>query len=311
MFTLRNLFIPSNPSSYMKRKVVLHGQSTLTISLPARWIKKFNIKKGDELDVKEFGNELKINSEKEPSLGKKQLDVKNMKRLGKTYITSSYRQGYDEINLEYDDPAYTETIQDLITKEITGFEIIKQGHNYCSVKDLTGHNKEELDLALRRTWRLVIDLSEESLNAIEEGDPAKLRNIQLMDYSINKFCNYCLRILTKEGHTDFRKTPLYYSLIKNLEEIGDQYKDLCNFYSKNKEKADGELVELLTEISKQLNKTYELCYKYDEQQTEDLLEKNKLMCNKILKVKNNRSLHLFPICTNVRNLLHTTVEINF
>ena len=35
----------------MKRKTVLHGQSTLTVSLPSEWVKKFNVGKGDELNL--------------------------------------------------------------------------------------------------------------------------------------------------------------------------------------------------------------------------------------------------------------------
>ena len=35
----------------MKRKIVQHGQSTLTLSLPSKWVKKNNIKKGQLLDV--------------------------------------------------------------------------------------------------------------------------------------------------------------------------------------------------------------------------------------------------------------------
>ncbi|MCK5630481.1 MAG: AbrB/MazE/SpoVT family DNA-binding domain-containing protein, partial [Nanoarchaeota archaeon] len=36
---------------FMKRKVNKVGQNTLTVSLPSKWVKKLNIKPGDELEL--------------------------------------------------------------------------------------------------------------------------------------------------------------------------------------------------------------------------------------------------------------------
>ena len=116
----------------IKRKVVLHGDSTLTISLPARWAKKFNIKKGDELNVEENEREIRITNDKEITLDKKQFSVGNLRRLGISYITSLYRSGYDEIHLDYNNNDYIETIHDVLSNEITGFEIVKHSSSFPS-----------------------------------------------------------------------------------------------------------------------------------------------------------------------------------
>ena len=104
----------------MKRRVVLHGTSTLTISLPSRWVKRFDIKKGDELDVEDYGRELRVNADSS-GFERKMIEVGNLRRVGKSCITSSYRQGYDEIELGYEDSDYLKTIRDLISKDIMGF----------------------------------------------------------------------------------------------------------------------------------------------------------------------------------------------
>jgi len=287
----------------------LHGPSTLTISLPATWAKKFNVKKGDELDLEEYDKELRINTEKEFSLERKQVNIGNLKKLGKTSITSSYRQGYDEIALNYDDINYIEVIQDLISKEITGFEMIGQGKNHCLIKDLTG-SKDEFDIALRRIWLLTIDLSKESLNAIKKGDATELKNIPLMDYSINKFSNYCLRLLIKKGHVNFRKTPLYYYLVKSLEEIADRYKDLCNLYLNKPEKIDKNFIVIFSNVNSHLNEFYELFYKYDEQKIEELFRKITLTYSKIYHSRNRMEIYLSSICKDINDLLEVLVEIN-
>ena len=48
----------------MRRKVIKQGHNTLTITLPSSWVNKFNIKTGDELDVREQGKILSIGTEK-------------------------------------------------------------------------------------------------------------------------------------------------------------------------------------------------------------------------------------------------------
>ena len=44
----------------MKRKIVKHGPISLTVSLPSKWVKKRNLKAGDEVEVEEHNNGLFI-----------------------------------------------------------------------------------------------------------------------------------------------------------------------------------------------------------------------------------------------------------
>ncbi len=294
----------------IKRKVVLHGQSTLTVSLPSAWARKFNINKGDELEVKEYHKELRISTEKAFGLDTKQIDIGNLKRLGKSYITALYRTGFDEIHVNYNDNGYIGVIQDLISKETTGFEIIRQNPNYCLIKDLTGYIEGEFDNVLRRIWLLTLDMSKEALDAVSKKDVNALKHIQLMDYSINKFSNYCLRLLIKRGHVDFKKTPFYYHLIKSLEEITDDYKDLCNFYLNCDCKVDNKTITHFNKINDYLNEFYGLFYKYDEEKIDDLFRRSGESQDRISKSESCLAYMLFSICKDIRNLLSTLVEIN-
>jgi len=292
-----------------KRKVVLHGPSTLTISLPMSWVKRFGVKKGDELNVEEYGKELRINTES-TIFEKKQIDIGNLERVGRSYITSSYRQGYDEIDFTYEDNSYIETIRDMIAKEITGFEIIRQYSNHCVIKDLTGHNKDEFNIALRRIWLLLLDLSNESLLAMKKNSSTELKNIKMIDYSINKFSNYCLRVLIKKGLYDFKKSPLYYYFVKSLEELADQYKDLCNFHSENLKWIEKNLIELFEKTNSNLNSLYELFYKYDKQKIEELFKETKTTYNEISNSSDKVAFYLSSISRSIRNMLPLLVEIN-
>ena len=145
----------------MLRKIVQHGPATLTLSLPSGWAKKWGIKKGAELEVEEFGKELRIKADKIPTTNeKKELALGNLNRAGKSYLTSAYRQGFDEISLSYDDPNFYLVIQKLVANDLIGFEVTERGLNNCIIKDLTGYNKNEFENSLNRIWFLVLEQDE-------------------------------------------------------------------------------------------------------------------------------------------------------
>lgn len=242
-------------------------------------------------------------------MNKKEIDVKDYKRLGKSYITSLYRHGCDEVQICYTDKNYLSTIQELISKETTGFEIVKHGNNFCVIKDLTGHTKDEFNTALRRIWLLTIDLAEESLNAVKKRDENTLKNIPLMDYSINKFSNYCLRLLMKKGYINFQKTPAYYYLIRRIEEIADKYKDLSTSRLDKKEVINEELLAHFAKVNEHLKEYYALFYDYKEETIEDLFKKTKTTMNKLSNSNSSISYYLSSICEDIRNLLTTLIEI--
>ena len=52
----------------MKRRIIKQGHNTLTITLPSKWAKKFNINPGDEVELIEQGKDLKIATEKTQQL---------------------------------------------------------------------------------------------------------------------------------------------------------------------------------------------------------------------------------------------------
>src|SRR3989344_2833381 len=74
----------------MKRKVALIGPSTLMVSLPSKFVKKFGIKKGDELDVEEKGSSLTINIDKITQGKSKNLDVHELNKEVNEYLRSFY-----------------------------------------------------------------------------------------------------------------------------------------------------------------------------------------------------------------------------
>ena len=131
-----------------------------------------------------------------------------------------------------------------------------------------------------------------------------------MDYSVNKFSNYCLRLLMKKGHIDFSKTSLYYYLIKRLEEIADKYKDLCTSHLKHNEKINNELIALFNKTNVYLKELYKSCYSYNEKELENMFKETKETAEQIANQKGVAAFYLSTIVEDIRNLFSTIIEIN-
>ena len=104
---------------------------------PRSWAKKFDIKKGDELEVDESGNKLLIGTHKDITLNEVTIDVSNLDRTSiLLYLRSAYRKGYDMIIINYTNTTTTHLrtgkdikVNSIIAEEVRrliGVEIINQ-----------------------------------------------------------------------------------------------------------------------------------------------------------------------------------------
>lgn len=309
MVIFRKLFIEHLLGEIMKRKVVLHGPSTLTISLPLRWVKQWNVQKGDELEVEETPRALQVRLDKELPLQKKELNVGTYKRLDKTLVTSCYRQGYDEITLSSQNENLN-ALQHLLTTDLIGFEIIKQTRETTLIKDLTGNKPHSFDPMLRRLWLLVLNLAEESYQALRTKEPEELQRVIAMDQNINKFSNYCLRLLTKTQPVLPPKSFSLFYLIKRLEEIADNYKGLCQAYILHPQKMQDSFFDFFSTTNSFLTSFYHLFYAYDEKKIETLFTQTNLLLEKLLDSQDKLSGYLFSVTKAIHDLLSSLVELH-
>src|SRR3989338_3672266 len=87
----------------MKRKINRVGHNTLTISLPSKWAKKYNLQPRDELEVIEEKNRLLISSESQPKkdLGRISFKIgkENYEWSIRKILFSTYESGFDEVEI--------------------------------------------------------------------------------------------------------------------------------------------------------------------------------------------------------------------
>ncbi len=266
----------------IKRKVIQIANSTQLISLPRKWSLKYNIQKGDELDVEEQGNKILIGTEKGFKLEKVDLDINNLEPMILRCIVALYKRGIDEIKIIFDNPELIKSIQVAIGKEAVGYEITEQSKNYCIIKHVSGE-LEEFDPLLRRTFLLLISMAEESLEAIKKGEFERLKSIAFLEEANNRFTTTCRRMLNKKGYGDNRNLgPLYY-IIEELENIADQYKYLCtNLPNIKNKKINKEILSVYQQVNDVVKNFYEFYYKFNKEKLVTIGKQRKMIVAKIL-----------------------------
>ena len=243
----------------MRRKIIKQGAATLTLSLPAKWTKKFNLKAGGEVDVEEQDESLIVKATGERSTYKETLDVTALTLLLKRILVSRYLKGIDELEVKVKDNNQARIVQDRV-RDLIGMEIVGQTKNKLILKDLSGTTEQTFDQILRRVFFMLGTVAEESVKAFKKHE-VDLTYLADMEGNINRFTDHCLRMLYKCGYHEPSKTPVMYAIIMLLEQLADEYKLLLQYMMENKLSLDNANIMLFERISK-LFKQFETLY-YD------------------------------------------------
>ena len=244
----------------MKRKVVKQGTSTLTVSLPSKWVHRFALKTGDEVHIEEKDNALLLSSLSPHAIDKKTIDLANLDPLTNRCILDAYHAGHDEIRLVT--PAHQDIAQfKNVLNELIGFELVEEGKNYCVLRDISGSSDKEFDNLYRRIFLLIKNMAEESAVLLKDGKFDGLLEQIAKDKEVNKFTNVCLRHLNKRGYKEFTKTQMIFSVLQRLEEIGDEYKVLLNRVRAEKVTFTPLLHKLFTEVTALFGDCYEFSFR--------------------------------------------------
>ena len=215
----------------MKRKVVRHGSATLTISLPSKWAKKFDIKRGDELEIEEEGGSLTISTEKDLRLNEGEFVIDHgTTSYIRSIISNSYKKGYDVINLKFEEPNIIVTIQKVVDG-LLGYEIVEQGQGYCIIKNVAPGLETEFESMLKKSFFMTLTMGEICLKDIQDKELKNYEEIRQMKDNITKFTNFCKR-LTNKTKKNLDSNSFAYLIIWSLEKIANEYKYIYRYSSK-------------------------------------------------------------------------------
>jgi len=302
---------------FIKRKVILHGPSTLTISLPAKWVKSHNIVKGDELNVEDASNILRIYPGEERLLEKGiKADFSNFDyETIRVMMSVFYESGYDKVEVAFKDPATANVIQEAISPTLLGYEIVEQRKNACIVKNVSGDHLSELDALIRRAFLVTLSLADNSLEQLESGQTAKLKELLVLEKTNNKLTNYSHRLMNKKPSKE--QGVIYtYLVVWVFESICDDYRDLIKLIlSKKNLRFSHAFLEAYREINNLLKQYYSLFYKYSDDEfmklRKSILElKGNFLKKKFSDQEGELRYFLFSILNRLYDCLGSTIGMH-
>jgi len=328
----------------MKRKIIKQGHNTLTITLPSEWARKFNLQAGKEIDMIERENGLFISTEKNGESKRIEFDISDMDipTIWK-YFMAVYREGYDEIKVKFnkrslDNPYKFLTqhrldarfkkerekrttlgaLQEFVNRFI-GFEIVEHGEGYILVREMGELTSKEFDNSLRKIFFILQEMSELTLEAIQTSNPNLLMHIHDVDVNLDKFHDYCIRILNKTLNKNQRKSSILVSTLYLLELLGDEFKNISHHILQDFPKSKLKNIKDLAEsVKEQFDAFYDLFYKFDQSKIKKMSEIDAKTYFKIPEVYKKASEdekeiyhHLRIIGRYINALLELRIEMEF
>ncbi len=284
----------------MKRKIIKQGHNTLTITLPSEWTKRFNLNSGKEIDLTERENGLFLSTEKTGIHKKTEFDITGMDlpTIWK-YFMAVYREGYEEVIIKFNpdiqlenpykffshhqldlrykkepDKKHIEEILHGFVTRFIGFEVVEHGKDYIVIREMGEPTSKEFDNSLRRVFLLIQQMAEETLEALKTNNSKMLTHMHDVDINIDKFHDYCIRILNKIGNKEPRKSELLFSTLFLLELLGDEFKSISHhlLYDFKQDIHFNGVITIAQSIKEQFDLFYNLFYNFDKDKLKHLSE---------------------------------------
>ena len=243
----------------MRRKIILHGPSSLTVSLPSSWVKQNSLKKGDDVDVAEESNSLVIRSA-ENNAALKSIEISFIgldENTRHDLILALHRNGYDEIKILVDKHNIVKEIHSHLNLLQLGYEIIKQESNSITLRNILSPDVEQFDNLFRRIFRMTLEYSKK-IGAIIESKEGITDSCLMHETSIHRISNYCRRIIVKD------KLPnacFLYSILSSINFIAHTLTNLLQEI-RAKDNLSKKFISQYWEACSLLSDVYGLFYKF-------------------------------------------------
>lgn len=265
----------------MKRNVLLIGGKTHIVSLPSQWIRKYDIKKGDELSIEEDNSRLIISTNKQYSQPVAKIDISGFSPiLLNKMLYASYIKGADDIYVVYSNSKEAILIHEAV-KTMIGCTIVEETKTQVHIKDVYGP-ATEFEPIMRRIFFMAHSIIQEGTESIKSKETDFLGRIKLKDYELGDNVNFCLRYLNKKGYKDYRHTSMIYTTLRNLENLIDEFYWLFKFISESKIKTDKEVIKVLQILDKMFDCYAKLVFQYNREKLEEFSSYSEKLAKDIL-----------------------------
>jgi len=185
------------------RKLQVTGKSSYIISLPKSWIKKNDIKKGDELAILEDADGLlRISSVRQAEAKQRivpEIDIDNLsKEELQAIIIGNYVAGLESFKMISRKGSLSTSKRKVITNIINtlaGFEIISESSELIEVKNLLEPSNFRVDEVVKRLALLSSLMMNDLVYSIRENKLEFLEDIKAQDNEIDRLYLLVRRLL--------------------------------------------------------------------------------------------------------------------
>jgi phosphate uptake regulator len=293
----------------MIRKVIQLAGKTLVVSMPSKWARAAGIEKGSEVSVEEKGDSLLISSLSLKKRLSAEVDLSGTMPMTKRVLGALFKLGYEEVKARFSTSEELAAVQEVIREEFIGFEVVKRTKNSIEIKNVTRLDEGEFETIVRRMFLALIGMAEESLQALLKEDSLWLNTIALTDKDINKYADFCRRLLHQKGLSVSNKPLPTYYLVEQLERIGDSYRDICSeAISGRKLCKAGE--KTYSEVTGFFRQVYEFYYSFSLLNVAEIGRKRKLLKNKISEIMETSKKDEFQVLMLLDKLVDDIFDMN-
>jgi hypothetical protein len=299
----------------MRRKIIPHGPSSLTVSLPSAWVKQHNLKKGGEIDVYEDENSLMIRPVSMNSATKKvEISFAGVdSAIWKDVMLALHKKGYDEIKIGIDSQDTIKELHAYLSSMQLGFEIIKQDADCVLVRNITNPESEEFDTLFRRVFWITHEYTIK-LGAIMSDSEDITHSCLLHENSIGRITNYCKRIIVKEKRTD---SCFLYSILDDLNALAHSLTDLLAGLKAGDEPVPKGFIAKFLATGDLLSEIYELYYKFSISDYGEAKGRLECIGRQIIQIKSRDKTglpywdYLDSITKNAHSILESILVVHY
>lgn len=261
----------------MQRKVIQQSASSMGISLPSKWSKRWNLKKGDLVDIDDTKGILEIKPVNyNPEEKKAVIDAHLYGKLTRRKFDNLSKNGYDEIKVTFQNEKELQPIKETLQVEATMFEITKKEKEFIIVKAISEINTDELNNIINRLIFLLLESISKTEEHLRNPDEQSKNDILDLEKANNRLSHMCMRGIHKQPLEE--ESYVRYTFIWAIEKLGNDFKFLSHEKITNKE-----TVQILLEVLENLRLFGGLYFKYDSKKATMFYEKRKKLAYKIIE----------------------------
>ncbi|MEK6800911.1 MAG: hypothetical protein AABY05_03185 [Nanoarchaeota archaeon] len=288
----------------MKRKLVKHGEATLMVSVPSKWIKQKNLGKGDEVDIIESDGNLVVSTERKYKKKEKEITFSSETESSlRMVIANAYRSGYEKLVVRFENDKQLSMIKEVVEKHLLGFEVIKEDKSSCIIENITEPSIEQFD----NIFSKVLINIESLLDSVAQYLNGKTSDFEKTEEKIIEFDNFCRRVIYRQGNLEGQQ--LRWAFHTALNHGQRELYQLLVFLKKNKVKETKELGDLLEKVREVFTLLKSAYYEKSQKTINKihLIEKNFIYTKgyELLK-KSNEPIVIHHLLNSLRNFYLAT-----